>query len=721
MSNETATTQQISTAMKITRQAVNKRLAGVRREIQAARGGWRKVFSTEDLPADIQAALAARHLNEATRAPRQGLGGIRQVAEPGATPDARAEQLSRRFEAKPETIKVDARVRLAIVREHEQLVARGFERESVIETVTREHGISEATLGRYLDLVKGEQEALWLYLLAPAYAGRTATADMSAEPWEILKGDYLRAERPTARACIQRLFNASAGKGWVLPKARTLQRRLKALPRAVKMLARYGSKALRESFPAQQRSRAALSALEIVNADGYKHNLWVRFADGEVVRAKTWFWQDVYSSKVLTWRTDKTEHTDMIRLSFGDLIERFGIPDAALLDNTMAAANKTMSGGVKHRFRFKVKDEEPDGVFKLLGCNVMWATPHHGQAKPVERAFGVGGIGEYIDKAPELSGAWTGANTLDKPDYDGKSRVIETAMLQAVIEREIAAWNARDGRRGAMARGRSFDALFDESYQAKPIRRATEAQRRLWLLATEPVRVARDGSIALDAGRIVGERLSNRYWSPELYELEGRQVAARFDPQRMHEGVHVYAIDGRYIGFAECDRPAGFNDQGAARERARARNTFVRNAKAMRVAEVRMDAFEAARGLSGAAPATIPPQASPERTVIAAQFRDPLERPRVQSRPLDAEAQVFMDQAEAAERAVPAVNVHELTDPQKQTFWKALDARRSGGEILSDGDAQFWAAWQDAPYFRFMREGDEEFERALALRSANAQ
>jgi putative transposase len=92
------------------------------------------------------------------------------------------------------------------------------------------------------------------------------------------------------------------------------------------------------------------------------------------------------------------------------------------IDNTLAAANKTMSGGIKHRFRFKVRDDEPDGVFKLLGVDVHWATPGHGQAKPIERAFGVGGVGEYIDKAPEFAGAWSGSSTKDKPEYDGRTR-----------------------------------------------------------------------------------------------------------------------------------------------------------------------------------------------------------------------------------------------------------------------------------------------------------
>lgn len=644
----------IAGSLGITVRAVQDRAAKERWPFkeETGRGGQRRLYDISKLPDDVQAAIAPALLQQSTR------GGIVSYhpdrgERPGATgpstapprsnlrathtdlcathadrsSDAELATLAAIYEAKSQREKEEASARMEIVTGYLHLRTSGVGRAAALETVSVARQVSIATITRYLALVDGKPEHTWLYLLTPRHRGRTTQSDISAEALEILTADYLRPERPASRACIARLRDAATGRDWILPSNRTLERRLDALPRSMKILAREGARALSDTYPAQQRSKAALVALQIVNADGYKHNLWVRFPDGDVVRAKTCFFQDVYSSKLLSSRTDKTEHTDVYRLAFGDLVKRWGIPDAVLLDNTLAAANKTMSGGIRHRFRFKVREEEPDGVFKNLNVQVMWATPRHGQAKPIERAFGVGGVGEYIDKAPEFSGAWTGANTLDKPDYDGKTRAIELADLQRVIERETAAWNARQGRRGAMTHGRSIDAVFEESYKVVPIRRATEEQSRLWLLATEPVRAsAKDGAITLDAGRIVGERLANRYWSSELFDYAGQLVAARFDPQRLHDGVHVYTADGRYICFADCDRPAGFNDQLAARERSRARNTFTRNAKAMLQAEVRMDALDAAKALSGDAAPTIPAP-TPPRSVVRGEFRKPIEAP----------------------------------------------------------------------------------------------
>lgn len=675
---------------------------------RAGRGGG-KEFPIEVLPREAQAAIAARHLQ-----------GDQGAAAPSTPAESKDDTLAHLFEAKPDSLKAEARERLAIVQEYHQLLGRGFARTAVVAAVTSERSVSVATLMRYLSLTRGEPQHLWLYLLAPRYAGRTSEAEMSAAAWEYLKADYLRPERPTASTCIYRLKRAAASHGWTIPSHRTLLRRLEKLPRATKVLAREGKKALLQLYPAQARSRAALAALDLINGDGYMHNVWVAFPDGEIRRVKTWFWQDVFSSKVIAWRTDKTEHTDVIRLSFGDVVEHFGIPNGVLLDNTLAAANKTMSGGIKHRFRFKVKEDEPLGIFPLLNVTVHWSTPGHGQAKPVERVFGVGGMGELIDKAPELAGAWTGASPVDKPEYDGKSRTVPLAQLEAVIVREVAAFNAREGRRSPVHQGKSFDAVFNESYERSTIRRAPEAQRRLWLLATEPVRAnSRDGAITLDAGRLsrteVMPMQANRYWSSALVDHAGQMVVARFDPKRLHEGVHVYTPQGRYITFADCFAPQGFTDQNAAREHQRNRKGFMRAQKDLLSASRRMDALEASRFLPGVDVSAAAPSI-PAPKVVRAQFRDPIGRPAVVSRELNDAEQVFMRQAEAME--APTVNVHELrSDGDKDTYWRALNERREAGESLAEADEQFWQSWQTSSFFRFQRELDNEFEERLAARA----
>lgn len=74
--------------------------------------------------------------------------------------------------------------------------------------------------------------------------------------------------------------------------------------------------------------------------------------------------------------------------TFMKLLRDYGIPKACLFDNGMEFANKDMTGGAARRFRFKISAEEPIGILRMLDVDISFATVAHGQAKPIERAFG---------------------------------------------------------------------------------------------------------------------------------------------------------------------------------------------------------------------------------------------------------------------------------------------------------------------------------------------
>jgi hypothetical protein len=94
------------------------------------------------------------------------------------------------------------------VREFAELAAHGVKREAAIDVVTKKHAVSEATLGRYLALVKGKAEHTWLFELCPAYVGRTARAELPAEAEQLLQG-RLPARRAPSRAPASRGCSAS--------------------------------------------------------------------------------------------------------------------------------------------------------------------------------------------------------------------------------------------------------------------------------------------------------------------------------------------------------------------------------------------------------------------------------------------------------------------------------------------------------------------------------
>lgn len=576
-----------------TQQSVNRKLGTLgedqRRKRQGRGGGWEYHLSA--LPPATQAALLT--MNGQSQREPEAPAAVEQEPQP----EGRSAALWQNFERRPQTIKDRAAERLQVVLAVEQLIDGGHSRGEAVRAVAQQTGVSVATIQRYRQRTKGVGPGDWLPILAPRHAGRVAAAVIPESAWQHFASNYLREEEPRAKTCFEWTRIAAEKEGWELPSYSTFLRRLRRIPREVRIAGRKGQEALKRSYPAQVRDHTVYRSLEAVNADGHKFDVFVRFPDGEVCRPVMVAWQDISSGKLLSHRVDKTENADMIRLAFGDLAGRFGIPEVAFLDNGRGFASKWMTGQTKTRFRFKTKEEDPQGVLVALGVKVRWATPYHGQAKPIERAFR--DLCEYVAKHPSLAGAYTGNAPGNKP-ANYASRAVDLAEFMAVLDDEIMRHNARSGRRGRACNGRSFDEIFNESYTAGPIRKATREQLRLCLLAAENVTCSRqDASITLH---------KNRFWSECLAPHAARKVVVRFDPQDLHGNVHVYHLSGEYIGAAECTQAAGFGDTEAAREHARKRKQYMKRAKELLAIERTMTPQEVAAQLPQAEPEGAPPR-----------------------------------------------------------------------------------------------------------------
>ncbi|MBX9699084.1 MAG: Mu transposase C-terminal domain-containing protein [Acetobacteraceae bacterium] len=488
-----------------------------------------------------------------------------------ATEDARRAAQAEAYDRLPATKKAKAERACAALGQVEALVRAGSARMAALRHVAAAHGVALRTLQLWQEIVRGAPRADWRYWLAPQHAGGVGReAECSPAAWERLKLEYLRKSKPNFTTAMREVRRLAPANGWTLPSDRTLQRRLEALPRAILVATREGEQGLKRMLPAQRRDKSGFHALEAVNSDGHTFDVFVKWPDGSVGRPTLIAFQDLYSGKMLSWRVARSENADDWRLAFGDLVEDWGLPAHVWLDNTRAAANKQMTGGVGTRFRFKVKAEDPVGIFPMLNIEVHWTQPFSGQSKPIERAFR--DFAQEIAKHREFEGAYTGNSPVTKPENYGTRAVPYDTFLR-VLSEGIAEHNARPGRRSPVCRGRSFDAVFAESYAAHAavIPRATPEQRRLWLLASQAVRVRQDGQVWLH---------DNGYFHDALHEVVGERVTLRFDPDLLHGSVHVYRLDGAWLCEAACNRPVGFANTAAARERAARVRSWMRAEKA---------------------------------------------------------------------------------------------------------------------------------------------
>lgn len=594
------------------------------------------------------------------------------------------------FEGLPEAAQEKARHMLACIQAVETLEAEQA-RDLAVRAVAQAQGIGARTLWGWLARVEGVRADDRLPALAPRH--RTAkrkveTADFDEEFFDWIKADYLRPAAPSFASVYRRALRTAAKKGWKPATERTMRRYLDArVSEPVQVLARKGVDALKRMYPAQVRDKTALHALECVNGDFHRFDVWVSWpGQDKPVRPQMVAFQDVYSGRILSWRLDLTPNSHAVMLAAGDMINDWGIPEHVLLDNGREFAAKSITGGAKTRFRFKVLEEDIPGLFVSLGCEIHWATPYAGQSKPIERAFR--DMCDAIAKDPRFDGAWTG-NRPDAQPEDYGSRAVPFEQFLAVVAEGIEEHNMRQGRRSEVAWGRSFAEVFDESYSTAPIRKATDAQRRLWLMGAKGLRAdTRTGRVKL---------MGNEYWSEWMHEIMGQRVVVRFDPADLHAPAHIYSIDNRYLGEAECRLQAGFLSVEDARAHNQARKSWMKAEKAALKAHRKLTARELGVELDAISP-TGNGIVKPDAKVVRPIFT-PAPKPAVREE-IDPEIAV----KQAAIIADFAARKEQQSDDEtaRERFKRAIELERvidAGGEFTAEQHRRL-TVYQNTPEYK---------------------
>lgn len=449
-----------------------------------------------------------------------------------------------------------------------------------LRALAQRWGVSVGSLRNWMSEVRGVDRADWAAALKDAARpGARRSRTIPPAVWSSFKADFLRLEQPTLAACYRAAQRRGArGSGVKLPSIATFRRRLaEECPGDLRVFARKGESAVRARMGVQVRSVDDLTAGEAVSGDGYKHNVFVVSADGEVYRPVTWAWQCIRSRKILAYRSDQSENKEMLRLSFADLCRQVGVPRHLVIDNTRAASNKWLTGGAPGRRRFRIVEEELPGIFELLGVQAHFSSIVRaangrargwGQAKPVERVFR-----DFDDFDRSFAGAYAGRNPQAKPDNYGDAVVAESVFKHALKE-FLSEFNARPARRSHTANGKSYDEVFAENYDSDRLIQLTAEREMLLLLAAESRKVRADGTLTLAAGG-AADCPQNIYGAPFLARYVKQNLVVRFNPEDLHAPVQVFDRLGKHLGEASCILPVGFFDAGAARELQRYRRRRV--------------------------------------------------------------------------------------------------------------------------------------------------
>lgn len=494
------------------------------------------------------------------------------------------------FGRQSEKTRAEAQLRFDAVAEVYALQAMKVAKNVAVQEVASRFEVSQATLWNWLKAIGGADRKDWLPLLAPRRKGGGKTAEIPDELWQLFKSDWLRLSAPPLAASYELVKDRAKELGIDIPSVKAFARKIeREVDPYVIILMREGRDALQRHVPSIRRTVDDIQVLEWVNIDGHVFDVRVEHPDTcKEIRPTLVGIQDIRSSKILAWRVGVSESAATVRLVFADLIRDFGIPSDIILDNGRGFAAKWLTGGAVTRYRFKILPEDPQGLLVQLGVNIHWATPFHGQAKPIERAWG--DMCNYIAKSAEADGAYTGNSPVNKPANSG-SRVMKWDEFVALVDREISRHNAREGRTGRDYNKRSFDQVFAEGWEKATIKRPSKQQLRDSLLAIERKRGdAQNGEIKL---------FGNRYWTTECREIAGKYVTVRFDPDDLHSEIHVYGEDGAFLFTAPIMEDLGFKQAEGAKVVQKRRAHVRKLAQTMAEAQELLDPAEIARIKAG--------------------------------------------------------------------------------------------------------------------------
>jgi putative transposase len=422
-------------------------------------------------------------------------------------------------------------------------------------------GKSYATLARWHKLVKHLELKDWEPALTPGWKGGRKKVDFHPEVWDYITCQYMVESRPNAKYVYQRACAMAQKKGLEVPSYRIALARLNATDRGAKTLMREGKTAFNNMFPSIKRDYSTVGLNEIWCSDGRKADIFCVWPDGHVGRPIVVGWIDVRSRFMLGWHVGKVESAEEVRLSFRNAVQcKNALPNEAYIDNGRGYASKTMTGGQATRNRFKVKVNEITGILTLTGVNAIWATPGHGQAKPIESFWNR--ISGGTDRRAEFVKAYCGNRPENRPEGSKpEAHPVPLAEYMAAFKEDIDAYNLRSHRGDSMD-GKSPTQIYAELQETTISRAPTQEQMQWCMLAAKPVTLNRKNfSLTING---------SSYWHADLTTLDSTgPYTARYDADDSTAPVQLF--DGeKFICNAALMGTPEFRSQTACKDYARA-------------------------------------------------------------------------------------------------------------------------------------------------------
>jgi len=402
--------------------------------------------------------------------------------------------------------------------------------------------------------------------------GRAKRGEHVADPraWEHFLALYLDDKRRRKVIVCHELTAAEADRqGWRWQTETTTYRRVKAIPRAVRIRRREGQRAFEtKCLPRAQRSYEDLPANDHWCMDECTLDFYARAiaGDGQWKRCRLVLTAilDVRSRMFVGWHIDRAANSDTIVAAFRKAVARYGPPRDVTCDN---GEDYKSVGGRRRKKNTDAKwtyFHEPHlaNIYSELGIAAHWTIPYHAWSKIIEPQFR-----PVHDRFDTLFESYCGNKPENRPEHANKIRIDQLPALDEV-RKLFDEWVAAHHQRRITGDG-AFNlapAQIMEQFRGD-VREAPTADLLDYLCArivSRPVTVTKNG--VRHAGIYYGQD------EEALFSRQGEKVLLKIQPGRA-DCVWVLDLNRRPIVLAKNHRLKGVK-QKDVREGARRRKRF---------------------------------------------------------------------------------------------------------------------------------------------------
>jgi transposase InsO family protein/ribosomal protein L28 len=540
----------------------------------SSNGGKQYRYRLADLPEDVQIAYAAS-LQTTLDALREGLTPAEKSEKKADVP--RYKNRAKKKDKKLIPIEMLPEERRAVARLREKVLfawsASGLTAEAFIKAYDAGVMIPEirAQLGRHGDIKTFQTLYRWLDLytqfglegLAPQYAVKKGGNGASLEQRvkELIWFYYLNKNKWPVAKVIRKLKDKEGVEVSRYIVYRYIQTEI---PESVKAYFRMGKKYFHDKFECYVNiDYTRYHSMQMVV---YDHKT-LDFAS-RVLRVDGWHMARLFvtvvidkrSRKPLGWWVDETPSTLTIIRATRMMVETYGCPEEAQMDNGQDFRSYWFTGNAwnEQHVKFGAKEEKAvSSIIDDLGTAVHFTTPDRGQSKNIERFFGF--MSSEFDKEFE---SYLGSNTATRPDeaklylgsFEGATKrdIMELPTVEEtreLVTRFMYWFGAHHHHTGDGMNGRTPDEVFAENLQAR--RDIPEAYRKYIWTRREIKTVQRDG---VKSG-------NDWYYNTQMQMFIGQQVELRVSIDDIGQ-AYIFSLDGEYL----FDAVSEFKDKGITEE-----------------------------------------------------------------------------------------------------------------------------------------------------------